>query len=70
MESIFNTIYTLCADNEKYYIQNKDKFWFKLLGYKNIKKYLYKESKNAPRELKRAIVHVEAIHAIYPEFII
>ncbi len=39
-------------------------------GYKNIKKYLYKESKNAPRELKRAIVHVEAIHAIYPEFII
>ncbi len=39
-------------------------------GYKTIKKYLYKESKNAPRELKRAIVHVEAIHAIYPEFII
>ena len=39
-------------------------------GYKNIKKYLYKERKNAPRELKRAIVHVEAIHAIYPEFII
>ena len=39
-------------------------------GYKKIKQYLYKETKNKPRELKRAIVHVEAIHAIYPELIL
>lgn len=38
--------------------------------YKSIKEYLYAESKNKPRELKRAIVHIEAIHAIYPELIV
>lgn len=31
---------------------------------------LYHESQSASRELKRAIVHVEAIHAIYPELVI
>ena len=39
-------------------------------GYKKIKEYLYSESKNKSRELKRAIVHIEAIHAIYPELIL
>lgn len=38
--------------------------------YNNIKNYLYKETKNNSRELKRAIVHVEAIHALYPELIV
>ena len=38
--------------------------------YKDVKQYLYKESQNGARELKRAIVHVEAIHAIYPELVI
>lgn len=38
--------------------------------YKNIKEYLYTESLNNARELKRAIVHIEAIHAIYPELIL
>ena len=39
-------------------------------GYNKIKEYLYQETKNKARELKRAVVHVEAIHAIYPELII
>jgi HKD family nuclease len=39
-------------------------------NYKNIKDYLYTESLNNARELKRAIVHIEAIHAIYPELIL
>lgn len=39
-------------------------------GYKKIKDYLYSESNNSARELKRAIVHIEAIHAIYPELIL
>lgn len=39
-------------------------------GYKRIKEYLYSESNNNDRELKRAIVHIEAIHAIYPELIL
>ena len=39
-------------------------------GYKRIKEYLYSESNNSARELKRAIVHIEAIHAIYPELIL
>lgn len=39
-------------------------------GYKKIKDYLYRESKNNARELKRAIVHIEAIHAIYPELVV
>lgn len=52
-----------------------DEFLYQVLlagdtGYENIKHYLYQESKNKARELKRAIVHVEAIHAIYPELII
>ena len=52
-----------------------DEFLYQVLkygdkGYKRIKEYLYQESKNNARELKRAIVHVEAIHAIYPELII
>ena len=52
-----------------------DEFLYQVLkygdkGYKRIKEYLYQETKNNARELKRAIVHVEAIHAIYPEFII
>lgn len=39
-------------------------------GYKRVKEYLYSESNNNARELKRAIVHIEAIHAIYPELIL
>lgn len=39
-------------------------------SYKKVKEYLYSESKNNSRELKRAIVHIEAIHAIYPELIL
>lgn len=39
-------------------------------GYRRIKEYLYSESKNNAHELKRAIVHIEAIHAIYPELIL
>jgi len=38
--------------------------------YTKIKDYLMSESKNKKRELKRAIVHIEAIHAIYPELIL
>lgn len=38
--------------------------------YKKVKDYLYSESINNAREMKRAIVHIEAIHAIYPEFIL
>lgn len=38
--------------------------------YAVIKEYLYQESDNNARELKRAIVHVEAIHAIYPELVL
>lgn len=38
--------------------------------YADVKKYLYAESKNNSRELKRAIIHVEALHAIYPELIL
>lgn len=52
-----------------------DEFLYQVLkygdkGYIKIKEYLYKETKNNARELKRAIVHVEAIHAIYPELIV
>lgn len=39
-------------------------------AYEKVKEYLYRETKNKARELKRAIVHVEAIHAIYPELVI
>ena len=51
-----------------------DEFLYQVLrhgdkGYKKIKDYLYHESTSRARELKRAIVHVEAIHAIYPELI-
>lgn len=38
--------------------------------YNDIKTYLYNESKNKGKELKRAIVHIEAIHAIYPELVL
>lgn len=38
--------------------------------YRKIKEYLYKESHSKPHEMKRAIVHVEAIHALYPELIV
>lgn len=39
-------------------------------AYEKVKEYLYRESKNKARELKRAIVHVEALHALYPELIV
>ena len=39
-------------------------------AYNKVKDYLYKESKSPAREGKRAIVHIEALHAIYPELII
>ena len=38
--------------------------------YKDVKKFLYAECKRPSRELRRAIVHVEALHAIYPEMIL
>lgn len=38
--------------------------------YKAIKEYLYRESKSNTKELKRTIVHIEAIHAIYPELVL
>ena len=37
--------------------------------YNEVKTFLYAECKKSPRELRRAIVHVEALHAIYPELI-
>ncbi len=37
--------------------------------YATIKEYLYAESSSGSRELKRAIVHVEALHALYPELV-
>lgn len=51
-----------------------DEFLYQVLkhgdkGYKKIKEYLYQETTNSARELKRAIVHIEAIHALYPELI-
>ncbi len=40
-------------------------------AYRKIKKYLYAESKvRRGDELRRHIVHVEAIHALYPELVI
>lgn len=39
-------------------------------AYNKVKDYLYKESKSPAREGKRAIIHIEALHAIYPELII
>ena len=35
-----------------------------------VRDYLYSETTSAKRELKRAVVHIEAIHAIYPQLII
>lgn len=35
-----------------------------------VREYLYMESKSQPRELKRAIVDVEGIHAVYPELVL
>lgn len=40
-------------------------------AYKNIKNYLYAESQVGRKdELRRHIVHIEALHALYPELII
>lgn len=40
-------------------------------AYKGIKKFLYNESKVRRKdELRRHIVHIEAIHALYPELVI
>ena len=38
--------------------------------YEAMRDYLRKESSSSARELKRAIVHVEAIHALYPELVV
>lgn len=38
--------------------------------YQSIKDFLYRESKNTGKEMKRHIVHIEAIHALYPELVI
>ena len=53
---------------------NNNEFLYHVLlkkhdAYKKVKEYLYCETKNKDRELKRAIVHVEALHALYPELI-
>ncbi len=45
MASIFNQIFEFCADSEKLHQQDKDKLFYKLFGYKKIKrryKDLYK----------------------------
>lgn len=39
-------------------------------AYDKVKEYLYKESQNNNRELKRAIIHSEALHVVYPELIV
>ena len=38
--------------------------------YAAVKKFLYSECKKPARELRRAIVHSEALHAVYPELIV
>lgn len=40
------------------------------IAYQKVKDYLYMESESNPRELKRAIVDVEGIHAVYPELVL
>ena len=54
---------------------DRDEFLYHVLlaeydAYEKVKDYLYRETKNKARELKRAIVHVEALHALYPELIV
>lgn len=54
---------------------DSDEFLYHVLlanyeAYKKVKEYLYRETKNKARELKRAIIHVEALHALYPKLII
>ncbi len=55
---------------------DNDKFLYQVLlhdhpAYKKIKKYLYVESKvRRADELRRHIVHIEAVHALYPELVI
>lgn len=55
---------------------DNDKFLYQVLlhnhpAYRKIKKYLYAESRvRREDELRRHIVHIEAIHALYPELII
>ena len=54
---------------------SNDEFLYHVLlaehdAYERVKEYLYRETKNKDRELKRAIVHVEALHALYPEVIV
>ena len=54
---------------------SNDEFLYHVLlakhdSYKKVKEYLYLETKNKARELKRAIVHVEALHVLYPELIV
>lgn len=54
---------------------DNDQFLYQVLlhnhpAYKKIKKYLYEESKvKREDELRRHIVHIEAIHALYPELV-
>lgn len=55
---------------------DNDQFLYQVLlhdhpVYRKIKKYLYAESKvKREDELRRHIVHIEAIHALYPELVI
>lgn len=55
---------------------DNDQFLYQVLlhdhpAYKKIKKYLYAESSvRRQDELRRHIVHIEAIHALYPELVI
>lgn len=54
---------------------DRDEFLYHVLlaeydAYEKVKEYLYRETKNKAGELKRAIVHVEALHALYPELIV
>ena len=55
---------------------DNNKFLYQILlsnypAYNNIRKFLYRESKVKRKdELRRYIVHIEAIHALYPELIV
>ena len=54
---------------------SKNEFLYQVLlpgvkRYKAVKDFLYQESTSKAREVKRAVVHIEALHAIYPELIL
>jgi len=56
MESIFNQIFEFCADSEKLHQQDKDKFSYKVFGYKKIKRRY--------KDLYKLIDHIKEIDDI------